>query len=131
MNLTNYEISRANDLVEDYNTHCTNSLYLPSDMSVIRSELVRDRQRLQQEAQQIVNSWRKESGVFLDPNNHTDALMIQTRLKELGYYRNKIDGILGQGSRNALMAVKKDIGLSDTDEWDLVTQFKLFPETSR
>ncbi|MCD4719783.1 MAG: peptidoglycan-binding protein [Desulfobacula sp.] len=68
-----------------------------------------------------------ESGViFLDPRNKGDARLIQTRLKDLGYYNKKIDGDFGRGSKKALKNFRNDNGLEDNSTWDLSTQKILF-----
>ena len=68
-----------------------------------------------------------ESGViFLDPRHKGDARLIQTRLMDLGYYKKKIDGDFGRGSKNALKNFRKDSGLEDNSTWDLRTQKILF-----
>lgn len=68
-----------------------------------------------------------ESGsIFLDPRHKGNARLIQTRLKDLGYYNKKIDGDFGRGSKNALKNFRKDSGLGDNSTWDLKTQKMLF-----
>jgi len=73
-----------------------------------------------------------ESGkVFLDPRKKRDAKIIQSRLKELGYYKKRIDGIFGPGSRKALKNFKQDNNLADNSVWDLNTQKILFKNTGK
>ncbi len=57
-------------------------------------------------------------GTSLHPLNPSDALKIQTRLFELGYYRKAGDGVWGMASRNALRDFKTANGLPVDDVWD-------------
>lgn len=41
-----------------------------------------------------------------------EVTAIQTKLHEMGYYNDKVDGIFGSGTKNALMSFQKDNGLS-------------------
>jgi hypothetical protein len=68
---------------------------------------------------------------FLDPRNKADAALIQGRLAELGFYKSKVDGLFGKGSRAALGAFKKSQGLPATTDWDLPTQMALFAGAGR
>lgn len=58
-----------------------------------------------------------------------DIRTIQNRLKELGLYEYKIDGIWGKRSKKALKLFKKAHGLAKINKWDLKTQKKLFKGT--
>jgi hypothetical protein len=68
-----------------------------------------------------------ESGaVFLKISDIEDAKIVQTKLRDLGYYTKKIDGLFGKGSKKALLEYKIDQGLSEETIWDLETQKTLF-----
>ncbi len=64
--------------------------------------------------------------VLLNPDNRSDAVKIQQRLADLGFYRSKVDGLFGKGSRAALAAFRQDAGLGNNGRWDLATQKTLF-----
>jgi len=50
-----------------------------------------------------------EKGLFLlDVRRYDDAVLVQTRLQELGYYNMKVDGDFGKGSRAALKSWSRD-----------------------
>jgi TolB-like protein len=68
--------------------------------------------------------------VLLDPKNSLAARIIQTRLAELQYYKDKIDGIWGKNSRSALGRFKAEHQLPGT-AWDLHTQQELFRGTGQ
>jgi peptidoglycan hydrolase-like protein with peptidoglycan-binding domain len=55
-----------------------------------------------------------------------DVSRVQTRLKELGYYGMKVDGIWGTGSKAALRSFKFANLLPSDSFWDLQTEAKLF-----
>jgi hypothetical protein len=57
-------------------------------------------------------------GASLHPLNPGDALEIQARLFELGYYRKSGDGVWGLASRFALTDFKVANNLSPDDSWD-------------
>jgi peptidoglycan hydrolase-like protein with peptidoglycan-binding domain len=67
----------------------------------------------------------------LDVSKHADAVTVQSRLRELGYYRAKVDGDFGKGSKAALKAWCKDrLGQQD-DVMTLAVQQELFKGTGR
>jgi hypothetical protein len=57
-----------------------------------------------------------------DPSSRVDALWIQTRLRDLGYYSGSINGVWGSASRRALLDFKTMNGLPDGDRWDRETE---------
>jgi hypothetical protein len=69
--------------------------------------------------------------IVLNPNNRLAAKLIQARLAELGFYRDRIDGIWKGHSREALKEFKETRGLSYTVRWDMNTQKALFQGTGQ
>jgi hypothetical protein len=67
--------------------------------------------------------------VMLNPARYSDAVKIQRRLADLGYYTFKVDGAFGRGSRAALKAFRQNAGLGGDSRWDLTTQKALFRGT--
>jgi hypothetical protein len=61
-------------------------------------------------------------GATRDPSRPSDALWIQTRLRDLGYYSGSVNGVWGLGSRRALLDFKIINGLPDGDKWDRETE---------
>jgi peptidoglycan hydrolase-like protein with peptidoglycan-binding domain len=57
-------------------------------------------------------------GATLHPLNIRDALAIQGKLFEMGYYRKPGDGVWGLASRSALRDLKVANGLASDDVWD-------------
>ena len=65
------------------------------------------------------------TGATRNPLNRADALWIQGRLRELGFYSGSTDGIWGLNSRRALQAFKTENGLTADYGWDAPTEAKL------
>ncbi len=63
---------------------------------------------------------------LLNPKDKTDTRAIQSRLKELGLYHGRVDGIWGKGTQAAIEAFRRIRGLPQKGPWDLVTQSALF-----
>jgi peptidoglycan hydrolase-like protein with peptidoglycan-binding domain len=66
---------------------------------------------------------------LLDPRREPDARLIQTRLRELGFYGGKIDGLFGQGSYRALENYTLSAGIPGSGQWNLDVQKQLFKGT--
>lgn len=66
------------------------------------------------------------AGIVRPDDQSEDALKVQTRLKELGYYNGKLDGKFGSGSVNALKAFQKANGLDDDGVCGIKTRAILF-----
>jgi len=60
-----------------------------------------------------------------NPSNHSDALWVQAKLHDLGYFASNGNGIWGQASRNALRDFKVMNGLAEDDKWDRETEQRL------
>jgi len=60
------------------------------------------------------------------PQHGPDALWIQKRLHDLGYYLGSSNGVWGVASRNALRDFKSMNGLQEDDGWDRETEQRLF-----
>ncbi|MBC7355634.1 MAG: hypothetical protein JG774_963 [Desulfomicrobiaceae bacterium] len=63
-----------------------------------------------------------QNAALLSPANPTDTRAIQSRLKELGLYRGKIDGIWGKHTQAAVDAFRRIRGIASTAKWDMATQ---------
>lgn len=72
-----------------------------------------------------------KGAVLLDPKKSISSKIIQTRLAQLDYYHDRIDGIWGKNSKKALQSYKVKHNLSEPSRWDLKTQIKLFEGTGQ
>ena len=59
-----------------------------------------------------------------------DVKLLQTRLKELGYYKSKVDGKMGKGTVNALKEFQKAHGLKDDGVAGQATYAILFTDNA-
>ncbi len=64
-------------------------------------------------------------GAARNPLTHSDALWIQKRLHDLGYYFGNTDGVWGASSRSALRDFKAINDLQENDTWDRETEERL------
>ena len=69
--------------------------------------------------------------MFLNPADHDDARIIQTRLAELGFYNSAIDGLWGPGSRGALQSFQRSVNFPVNGEWTMQSQMRLFSGTGK
>jgi len=62
-----------------------------------------------------------------NPSNRSDALWIQTKLRDLGYFASTSNGngVWGPASRTALRDFKTMNGLQEDDKWDRETEQRL------
>jgi hypothetical protein len=60
-----------------------------------------------------------------NPSNRSDAIWIQTKLHDLGYFAGNTNGVWGPTSRNALRDFKTMNGLAEDDKWDLEAEQRL------
>ena len=60
-----------------------------------------------------------------NPSNRADAIWIQTKLRDLGYFAANASGVWGSASRNALRDFKTMNGLREDDKWDEETEKRL------
>ncbi|WFS62154.1 peptidoglycan-binding domain-containing protein [Pseudodesulfovibrio thermohalotolerans] len=63
---------------------------------------------------------------LLNPADREDAKLIQQALAKRGFYKGKIDGLFGKGSQGALRAFRKNTMGSDSAQWDMDVQNRLF-----
>lgn len=126
---SNAEIDRFNRLVSDLNSRCSSFRYRRGVLKSIQAEVSGIRQHLRQGAQRLLSSWRASSfsstmdDHLIDVSTVSGAILVQNRLKELGYYAGQVDGIWGTASQTALRNFKlSESELRYDDRWDLVTQ---------
>ena len=81
--------------------------------------------KLEPVAKRIAATSAGQSEPLLDLKSHDGAKAVQARLRSLGYYRHKVDGVWGPKSAAALSSFRRDLGLGSTTAWDLATQSAL------
>lgn len=131
----NRSIDRFNGLIRDFNVSCSNFRYRQGDLQAVEAEVAGKREQLRSDVARILASWTPPPTApapapvvaesLLDPAVVPEAMLIQTKLKALGYYGGVVDGIWGTGSRTSLKNYKAQNGLPADDKWDLTTQRRL------
>jgi len=74
--------------------------------------------------------YKSLTGTRLNPLNPDEAVRINTRLLELGFFKGKSPEIWSTASRSALQAFKTARGLPATDTWDSSAELALFANNS-
>jgi len=69
--------------------------------------------------------YKSQTGARLNPLNPTEAIRINTKLRELGFFKGKSLDVWSAASRNALQSFKAARGLATTDTWDSATELAL------
>lgn len=78
-----------------------------------------------------VNTVSSLTGALISSGSTGQAVSaLQTRLKELGYYKGSVDGICGSGTVSAIRAFQKKVGLSNTGKADATTQAALYADSA-
>ncbi|GAB6162020.1 hypothetical protein JCM12298_11790 [Desulfothermus naphthae] len=110
------------------------TLFLPEEyQSLILPERIKELKKKKKEkiTKAKIEGGPIELGVkILSKFNKDDIKLIQKRLKELGLYNLKIDGIWGKETQKAMETFKKIIGITPYNKWDLQTQKRLFKGTN-
>ena len=124
--------NRFNALVSDLNSRCSRFRYRQGVLQDIEAEVLGKRQSLRLDAKRLFSSWRESplspsassaGESLIDVTTVSGATLVQSRLKELGYYTNVVDGLWGPASRRALRNFKSSqSGIGYDDRWDLATQ---------
>jgi Putative peptidoglycan binding domain len=125
----NQEIGRFNGLVDDYNSRCSSFRYRQGVLQTVEAEVPGKQHDLRMDVQLLLTSWRRSptspsvDESIINTTTASGAALVQSRLKELGYYAGAVDGIWGPASRTALRNFKlAHSGLGYDDRWDLATQ---------
>jgi tetratricopeptide (TPR) repeat protein len=74
--------------------------------------------------------YKSMTGTRLNPLNPDEAVRINTRLRELGFFKGKSLDVWSTASRSALQSFKAARGLAATDTWDSSTELALFASNS-
>ena len=128
----NRETDRFNALVSDFNSRCSSFRYRRGVLQAIEAKVPGKRSDLRVDALHLLSSWRESpisspasltGDSLFDVTTVSGATLVQSQLKELGYYTGAVDGLWGPASRTALRNFKtSQSGLGYDDTWDLPTQ---------
>ena len=116
--LNNYidlDVDRFNAMVADYNSRCGSFRYRSGALESARRDIEPYRSLFQNEGRSRFarTSTRSESVPSHPPPNST-VQTIQRNLNELGYSVGTPDGVMGQGTRSAIISFQQDRGLAAT-----------------
>ncbi|MBU1357652.1 MAG: peptidoglycan-binding protein [Gammaproteobacteria bacterium] len=109
------DVDRFNAMVADYNSRCGNFRYRSGMLENARREIEPYRSQFQSEGRsRFVRSPSTGSLSAPAPSRPApDATVqaIQRKLNELGYEAGTADGLMGRGTRSAILAFQRDNGL--------------------
>lgn len=116
--LNNYidsDVDRFNAMVADYNSRCGSFRYRSGALESARRDIEPYRSQLQSEGRSKFA--RPSTGSLSTPapsRPAPDATVqaIQRKLSELGYDAGTADGLMGRGTRSAIIAFQQDRGLT-------------------
>lgn len=113
-NYIDSDVARFNAMVEDYNSRCANFRYRRGTLESARRDIELYRGQLQSEGKSRFA--RPSTGSLSEPvpsRPAPDATVqaIQHKLNELGYEAGTADGLMGRGTRSAIIAFQQDNGL--------------------
>lgn len=116
------DVDHFNAMVADYNSRCSKFRYRRGALESVRSDMERYRTELQADGRnRFARSPSTGSLVTPAPSRPaTDATVqaIQRKLNELGYEAGTADGLMTAGTRSAIMAFQRDVGLAQDGQPD-------------
>ena len=140
-NYVDADVDRFNAMVADYNSRCSSFRYHTNnrgrnDLNSAQRDIEPFRSQLQSEGRSRFS--RSPSTGALPPQTPSrpapDATVqaIQRKLNELGYEAGAADGLIGRGTRSAIIAFQQDRGLAATGVADqaLLLQLQRAPARS-
>lgn len=110
------EVDSFNKIVADYNSRCSNFSYHSGALESARREVELSRKELQSEGRSRFAS-SPSTGSSSTPSSQppkATVRMIQRKLNELGYQAGPVDGLMGKGTRSAIITFQRDSGLAAT-----------------
>lgn len=134
-NYVEAEVDRFNAMVADYNSRCGSYRYRRGALESARGDIEPYRSQLQAEGRSRFA--RPSTGSLSTPapsRTAPDAKVqaIQRKLNELGYEAGTADGLMGQGTRSAILTFQQDRGLAATGvaDQELLLQLQGSPSRS-
>ena len=135
-NYIDSDVDRFNAMAADYNSRCGNFRYRSGALESARRDIEPYRNQLQSEGQsRFTRSPSTGAPSPQAPSRPTpDATVqaIQRKLNEHGYEAGTADGLMGSGTRSAIIAFQQDRGLAATGVADqaLLLQLQRAPSRS-
>lgn len=120
-NYSDYDVDRFNAMVADYNSRCGSFRYRSGALEGVRRDIEPYRSQLQSEGRSRFarpSTGSLSAPVPSRPAPDATVLAIQRKLNELGYEAGTADGLMGRGTRSAILAFQRDMGLTQDGQPD-------------
>lgn len=127
------DVDRFNAMVADYNSRCGGFRYRSGALESARRDIEPYRSQLQSEGRSRFARGPATGSLSTPapsrPAPDTTVQAIQRKLNELGYEAGTADGLMGRGTRAAIITFQQDRGLAATGEADqaLLLQIQTAP----
>ncbi|HHO0884142.1 peptidoglycan-binding protein [Aeromonas hydrophila] len=139
-NYSDSDVDRFNAMVADYNSRCSSFKYQTNnrgrnDLNSAQRDIEPYRSQLQAEGRRRFTR-RPSTGSLSAPAQARPAAdetvrAVQQKLNELGYSAGLADGLMGRGTRAAIIAFQQDRGLAATGAADQALLLQLQQAPSR
>ncbi len=130
------DVDRFNSTVDDYNSRCGSFRYRSDELESARQDVELHRSQLQYEGRSRF-AGGPSTGSLSTPTSSRPApdatvQAIQRKLNELNYEAGTADGLMGRGTRSAILDFQQDRGLAATGVADqaLLLQLQFAPARS-
>ncbi|SEA90679.1 peptidoglycan-binding domain-containing protein [Acidovorax soli] len=139
-NYTDVDVDRFNAMVADYNSRCSSFKYQTNnrgrnDLNSSQRDIEPFRSQLQSEGRSRFDRSPSTGSLSVPepsrPAPDATVQAIQRKLIELGYDAGTADGLMGRGTRSAVIAFQQDRGLAATGEADQALLLQLQRSPSR
>lgn len=136
-NYSDSDVDRFNAMVADYNSRCGSFRYRSGALESARRDVEPYRSQLQAEGRsrfaRSPSTGSMSTPTPTRPAPDQTVRAVQQRLNELGYNAGPADGLMGRGTRAAIIAFQQDRGLAATGAADqaLLLQLQQAPPRSK
>lgn len=132
-NYSDSDVDRFNAMVADYNSRCGSFRYRSGALESARRDIEPYRSQLQEEGRsrfaRSPSTGSQSAPAPSRPAPDSTVQAIQQKLNELGYNAGPADGLMGRGTRSAIIAFQQDRGVAATGVADqaLLLQLQQVP----
>lgn len=128
-NYSDSDVDRFNAMVADYNSRCGRFRYRSGALESARRDVEPYRSQLQAEGRSRFargpSTGSLSAPATARPVADETVRAVQQKLNELGYSAGPADGLMGRGTRAAIIAFQQDRGLATTGVADQTLLFQL------
>lgn len=121
-NYSDSDVDRFNAMVADYNSRCGSFRYRSGALESARRDVEAYRSQLQSEGRSRFDRSPSTASMSAPtpsgPAPDATVQAIQRKLNELGYEAGTADGLMGRGTRSAILAFQRDMGLTQDGQPD-------------